>query len=184
MKTYLMKFRIPISICYLAVCIAWIWFTKPVPDSTDPSAIEAAQIGFKAPYFNLPVLDAQEISTTDLKGKAFILNFWASWCPPCKAEMPDFQHAFEEYSNSGIQIIAVNATNQDSVVDVSLFVNQYGLTFPIILDQDGSASRDYSVHSLPTTYFIDENGIIKDIVIGGPIPLSLLRIQIDQLIME
>jgi peroxiredoxin len=184
LKTYISKFRIPLTIILLAGGLAWIWFSRPSLDLITPPSIEAAQIGFKAPHFKLTSLDSQEINISDLKGTPVILNFWASWCPPCKAEMPAFQQAFEEYSGSTIQIIAVNATNQDSLVDVARFVEEHDLSFPIALDKDGSASRDYSVHSLPTTYFIDKNGVIKDIIIGGPIPLSLLRIQANQLITE
>lgn len=184
LKTYLSKFRIPLTIILLAAGLAWTWFSRPSSDSITPTSIEAAQIGFKAPDFRLTSLDSQEINFANLKGKPVILNFWASWCPPCKAEMPAFQQAFDEYPASTIQIIAVNATNQDSLVDVARFVEELDLSFPIALDKDGSASRDYSVHSLPTTYFIDKNGVIKDIIIGGPIPLSLLRIQANQLITE
>jgi len=183
-KTYLKKFRIPFSVTILVAGLAWIWFTR-LPVGSDPSSpIEAAQVGFLAPNFRLTSLDSQEIGLNDLKGKPIILNFWASWCPPCKAEMPAFQKASQEYSDTELQIIAINATSQDSLSDVKQFVDQHGITFPIPLDQTGSVSRDYLVHSLPTTYFIDQNGIITEVIIGGPIPLSLLRIQSSQLLAE
>jgi len=98
--------------------------------------------------------------------------------------MPAFQEAFNEYGGSDLQIIAINATNQDSLTDVTQFIEEYGISFPILLDLSGTVSRDYLVHSLPTTYFIDKNGVIKEIIIGGPIPLSLLRIQASQLLTE
>ncbi len=153
-------------------------------DSGPPSSMEAAQVGFSAPNFRLTSLDSQEIGLNDLKGSPIILNFWASWCPPCKAEMPAFQKASQEYSDTELQIIAINATSQDSLSEVKQFIDQHGITFPIPLDQTGSVSRDYLVHSLPTTYFIDQDGIITEVIIGGPIPLSLLRIQASQLLAE
>ena len=184
MKTYFNKHRIPLSVTILIAGLAWIWFTR-LPVGPDPSSpIEAAQVGFLAPDFTLSSLDSQEIRLANLKGKPIVLKFWASWCPPCKAEMPAFQVAFQEYSGSDLQIIAINATNQDSLTEVTQFIEEYGISFPIPLDQSGAVSRDYLVHSLPTTYFIDKNGIIKEIIVGGPIPLSLLRIQVSQLLAE
>ena len=184
LKTYLKYFRIPLSVTILVAGLAWIWFAR-FPVGPGPSSpIEAAQVGFLAPDFTLSSLYSQEIRLANLKGGPIVLNFWASWCPPCKAEMPAFQEAFQEYSGSDLQIIAINATNQDSVTEVTQFIEEYGISFPIPLDQSGAVSRDYQVHSLPTTYFIDKNGIIKEIIIGGPIPLSLLRIQISQLLAE
>jgi len=146
--------------------------------------MKAAQVGFSAPNFRLTSLDSLVIELNDLKGSPIILNFWASWCPPCKAEMPAFQKASQEFSDTEIQIIAINATSQDSLSDVREFIEHHGITFPIPLDQTGSVSKDYLVHSLPTTYFIDQFGIITEIIIGGPIPLSLLRIQANQLISD
>ncbi len=184
MKTYSNKLRIPLSVTILIAGLAWIWFSRLQVDSGRSSSMEAAQVGFSAPDFRLTGLDSQEIGLNDLKGRPIILNFWASWCPPCKAEMPAFQKASKEYSDTELQVIAINATNQDSLSDVKQFVEQHGITFPIPLDQTGSVSRDYLVHSLPTTYFIDQNGIITEVIIGGPIPLSLLRIQASQLLAE
>ncbi len=184
MKTYSNKLRIPLSVTILIAGLAWIWFSRLQVDSGRSSSMEAAQVGFSAPDFRLTGLDSQEIGLNDLKGRPIILNFWASWCPPCKAEMPAFQKASKEYSDTELQVIAINATNQDSLSDVKQFVEQHGITFPIPLDQTGSVSSDYLVHSLPTTYFIDQNGIITEVIIGGPIPLSLLRIQASQLLAE
>ncbi len=184
MKTYLNNLRFPISAAVLVAGLVWISFSRLPVDLVPDSSIEAAQVGFLAPDFKLSSLNSQEISLFNLKGKPVILNFWASWCPPCKAEMPAFEQAFQEYQGTDLQIIAINATDQDSLNDVSLFIQQFGITFPIPLDPTGSASKDYQVHSLPTTYFIDKFGVIKEIVIGGPIPISLLRIQANQLLSD
>ena len=183
MKTYLNKLRLPISIAILLAGLVWIWLSR-VPEGSRSYSLEVPQIGFSAPGFTLTSIDDQKIGLADFKGKPVILNFWASWCPPCKAEMPAFQQASLEFSDSDLQIIAINATNQDSITEVRQFIEQYGITFPIPLDLTGSVSREYLVHSLPTTYFIDKNGVIIDMIVGGPIPLSLLRIQANQLITD
>jgi len=183
MKTYLNKLRIPISIIILLIGLAWIWLSR-VPAGSSPSPFEAAQVGFSAPTFSLTSLDDQVIDLVNFKGKPMILNFWASWCPPCKAEMPSFQEASLEFSDSDLQIIAINATNQDSLTEVKQFIEMNKISFPIPLDLSGSVSSDYLIHSLPTTYFIDRNGVIIDVIIGGPIPLSLLRIQANKLITD
>lgn len=164
--------------------LAWIWLSRFPVDSIPASLVEAPQVGFSAPDFTLPDLDSQEISLSDYRGSPVILNFWASWCPPCKAEMPAFQKAFQEYAGSDLQIIAINATNQDSIAAVLSFTEEHGITIPILLDQTGFVSKEYLVHSLPTTYFIGKDGTIKEVIIGGPLPLSLLRIQANGLIMD
>ena len=184
MKTYLIKLRIPISVTLLIAGLAWIWFSRIPVESSPATPIKAAQVGFLAPDFTLNSLESQDIGLEYIKGKPIILNFWASWCPPCKAEMPAFQETFQEYGESDLQIIAINATNQDSLTEVTQFIKEYGITFPIPLDLTGTVSADYQVHSLPTTFFIDKSGVIKEILIGGPIPLSLLRIQASQLLAE
>lgn len=178
------KRNILISASILAAGLVWIWLSRIPNESKPHSSIEAPQVGFLAPDFVLSGLDYQDISLSDFKGTPVILNFWASWCPPCKAEMPSFEKAYQEFSGSGLKIIAINATSQDSIADVSFFIEEYGITFPVPLDKTGEVSNDFLVHSLPTTYFIDKDGLIREIIIGGPIPLSLLRIQADQLLAE
>lgn len=164
--------------------LAWLWFTRLGPDDQPTVAIQAPQEGFSAPSFTLQTVSGDSIALADLEGKALILNFWASWCPPCRAEMPAFQTASEEYSSTNLEIIAVNATSQDSLESVAGFLDQYLVTFPILLDTTGQVGRTYQVRSLPTTFFIDGNGVIQEILIGGPIPLPLLRVKANQLLEE
>jgi len=125
-----------------------------------------------------------EITLSDLLGYPVIINFWASWCPPCRAEMPAFQQVYEEYQDRGLIIAAVNATNQDSRSDAVDFAATNHLTFPILLDISGSASRSYNLHSLPTTVFVDREGVIQKIIIGGPIPVPLIRVEIEKLLQD
>lgn len=180
-----MKIRtiLPPIIIPLAL-LGWIWVWR-VPSSALPaSSIQAPKENFLAPDFRLEALDGSEIALADFRGKPVILNFWASWCPPCRSEMPAFQQAWQEYGDTDLVILAVNATNQDSLTDVITFVDQYQLAFPVLLDIKGAAASSYQIRSLPTTYLINRDGLIVKTLIGGPIPLSLLRVQADQLLQE
>jgi peroxiredoxin len=145
---------------------------------------QAPQVGFSAPGFALQSMDSNTVNLSDLDGIPLIINFWASWCPPCRAEMPDFEQASREFSSSELQILTVNATNQDSIPNIERFIAEHGLSIPVLLDTNGEISVIYQVHSLPTTFFINSSGVISRIIIGGPIPLSLLRIEANQLIKE
>ncbi len=162
---------------WLLVLAALVWTTAR---RTDPAVLvqgrpPAPQVGFQAPDFTLTTLDGQTLTLSELRGRPVILNFWASWCPPCKAEMPAMQRVYEDYQAQGLHIVAVNSTTTDPLPNVQAFVDQYGLTFPIPLDQEGRVFAAYRVYSLPTTFFIDAQGVIQDIVIGGPMAEALLR---------
>jgi cytochrome c biogenesis protein CcmG/thiol:disulfide interchange protein DsbE len=163
---------------------AWVWISRLPPGQESQSAIQAPQSGFTAPDFALETHSGDQLELKDLRGKAVILNFWASWCPPCRAEMPAFQQAADEFSDKDLIVLGVNATSQDSLTDVEIFISDHQLEFPILLDVQGQISRVYQIHSLPTTYFIDQEGVIKKVIVGGPIPLSLLRIEISHLLQE
>jgi peroxiredoxin len=119
--------------------------------------------GVKAPDFELKMLDGKNIKLSELQGKKVILNFWATWCPPCKAEMPEMQKYFEE-NPKDVVILAVNI---DPQLDVQAFVDEMGITFPIPLDEEDTVNSIYQVISIPTTYFIDTKGIIQYKHIGA-----------------
>ncbi|MBD8032488.1 MULTISPECIES: peroxiredoxin family protein [Solibacillus] len=119
----------------------------------------------KATDFTLQALDHQQHSLSNSQGKWTIVNFWASWCEPCKMEAPHLQRIYEEY-NDQLEILAVNMTKKDTPKDVQEFVNRYGLTFPVLLDEQGDVSMTYGAFTIPTTIFIDEKGNIKHEFVG------------------
>ena len=96
--------------------------------------------------------------------------------------MPAMQRAFLDYQETGTIILAVNSTSQDSVAAVKTFIDQYGVLIPVLLDKEGDVASLYQVTSLPTTYFIDKSGIIREVVIGGPMSEALLRTRIEKLL--
>ena len=110
-----------------------------------------------APDFTVYDADGKPVKLSDMKGKPVVLNFWASWCPPCKAEMPDFQETYEEMGGR-INFLMVNATGSETLAEAKAFIESSGYTFPVLYDTKDSASMAYGVSSLPTTYFIDAQG--------------------------
>ena len=116
-------------------------------------------IGSKAPDFTLQGYDGEAISLSAID-KPVMLNFWASWCPPCKAEMPHMKNFYEKNKDE-VEIVAVNMMHQESSEqDMMKFYKEYGLNFPVPIDEDGMVSTTYQVVSIPTSYFIDSEGII------------------------
>lgn len=172
------------SLFILLLSAGWMIFTtRNAPQGTQ-GRIPAPQPGFLAPDLSLATLDGGSMRLSDLRGKPVLLNFWASWCAPCKAEMPAMQRVFTEYQDAGLTILAVNATHQDTLAAASAFVAERGLTFPILTDVDGSTGALYQVRALPTTFFIDADGNIVDMIIGGPMSEALLRAEIQDLLDE
>lgn len=111
-----------------------------------------------APDFTVYTGDGTPVKLSDFRGKPVVLNFWASWCPPCKAEMPDFDAAYQKYPQ--VQFLMVNATDgsRETVETAQAHVAEQGYSFPVFFDTELSASIAYQATALPCTYFIDENG--------------------------
>lgn len=123
------------------------------------------EIGQKAPNFELMSLDGETFKLSDYTGQMVMLNFWASWCPPCRVEMPHMETYYQEFKEEhNIEILAVNMTtlergNKDKVPE---FVDKHGLTFPILMDEKGDVKDLYDVMVYPTTYIVNAKGIITD----------------------
>lgn len=125
------------------------------------------QKGNLAPDFELRSIDGQAIKLSNLRGKKVILNVWATWCPPCRQEMPDMEKFYIEHSNEGTEIVAVNLTKEEKRrEDVPAFIKEFGLTFPVLLDEDSEVARMYEVVSIPTSYIIDSQGVIRQKILG------------------
>ena len=112
-----------------------------------------------APDFTVYDLDGNEVHLSDYIGKSVVLNFWASWCSPCKMEMPDFNEKYLEIGEE-VQFLIINMTDgsRETVETASAFIAEQGYSFPVFYDTDQDAAATYGVYSLPTTYFIDEEG--------------------------
>lgn len=163
---------------------AWIVATRPVEGAVTGGAIPSPRAGFAAPEVELESLDGGRVRLSDLRGQVVVLNVWASWCPPCRAEMPALQALHEQRGGDGVVVLGVNSTIQDSEQAVRDFSSEYALTFPIGLDRDGQATRLYQVRALPSTFFIDRQGIIRRVVVGGPLDPSVLETTVLDLLGE
>ncbi len=166
----------------LTLGLAWIFVSADRSGDSTNGSIPAPRAGFLAPDFALETLDGGTVRLSDLRGQAVVVNLWTTWCPPCKAEMPALQKVYEEYQARGLVILAVNSTVQDDPKAIPAFVEQYGLTFPILLDRNNEAGRLYQLRSLPSTFFIRRDGIIHEVVIGGPMAEALLRTRIENIL--
>ncbi|ULM99240.1 redoxin domain-containing protein [Peribacillus frigoritolerans] len=132
----------------------------------EKDALGGLKIGAKAPNFSLKTLDGKQVELSDYEGKKVMLNFWATWCPPCKKEMPDM----EKYTQQAGDDVVVLAVNIDPENDVQAFVEDNGITFTIPLDSQSAknpVNERYKILSIPTTYFIDKKGIIRNMVISA-----------------
>jgi thiol-disulfide isomerase/thioredoxin len=126
-----------------------------------------AEVGLTAPDFTLEDLGGNAIKLSDLRGQAVMLNFWASWCSPCKEEMPDLEAVFQQYKGK-VRILTVNLTNTERSIDeVEKFLADNGYKMPVALDKRGEVATTYLVRGIPTSFFIDSKGIIRLIVPGS-----------------
>ncbi len=123
--------------------------------------------GHQAPDFVLTDLQGHTLKLSDLRGKAVVLNFWATWCPPCKQEIPWFVDLQKRYGPQGLQIIGVNM-DDGGQQDVEKFVAENSINYPILLGQEKVAEAYGGIDYLPTTFYIDRNGVVIDRVFGQP----------------
>lgn len=119
----------------------------------------AAKIGEPAPDFTLPTPEGESITLSDFRGRPVLINFWATWCPPCKIEMPDIEALYQKYKDRGFTVIAVD--QQESPAAVQQYFQEMGLSFLPVIDSTGEIFNLYRVVALPTSYFIDAEGIVR-----------------------
>ena len=146
-----------------------------------PGMAVEAKVGSLAPDFLLATLDGGELRLSDLRGKAVIVNLWATWCAPCRKEMPQFVAAYDRYKDEGLEVVAVNVQESPSIIRP--FADDFGMKFPVVLDKRGSVSDSYRLIGLPMTYFIDREGVIRS-VFQGPFLEQLRGTQVQGAIEE
>lgn len=181
-KTMQKTQRIILYILVLISGASWIVVSMDKTGASTSGNIPAPQAGFAAPNFTLNTPDGTSFTLADLRGSAVLVNLWATWCPPCRAEMPAIEKMYQEYKEQGFVVLAVNMTYQDDPFAVVPFVQEYGLTFPILLEETGDVASAYQLRSLPSSYFINRDGVITEVVIGGPMSEALLRTRIEEIL--
>ena len=135
---------------------------------TGAQAVElepAPTVGRMAPDFILKDLDGNSVRLSDLRGKVVFINFWATWCPPCRAEMPEIEAVHQEYKDKGVVVLGVDISEPASTV--RQYIQKGGFSWTIVLDSTGEVARNYQIAAIPTSFFIDGEGIIRAVNIGA-----------------
>lgn len=129
---------------------------------------EGLALGETAPDFELETLEGETAKLSDYRGKKVILNFWTTWCPPCRAEMPHMQDYYDQKAKEdNVEILAVNLTTADHGMEkITSFVSEYGLAFPILLDAEGDMGAVYQAVTIPTSYILDTEGRVQNKFVG------------------
>lgn len=139
------------------------------PEQDEPIEMEKDEVGLErgqlAPDFEITTLDGDVVNLSDFRGERVLLNFWASWCGPCRAEMPDMQKFHED---TDVELLAVNLTetesNKDNITD---FLDEFGITFTVLLDENSKVSTIYNIKPIPTTFLINSDGTIHNKAFGA-----------------
>ena len=157
--------------------------TPPFATLQSRSGVSSAPVpavGVSAPDFTLKTLDGSQVSLSQFRGQPVLINFWASWCPPCRQEMPELVRAYEYHKADGFVILGIDLTFLDSISDVQVFVKEFKMTFPVLLDEAGEVTNNlYNPLGLPTSIFVDRKGTITRIQIG-----AMTGQQIDEFVGE
>lgn len=152
-----------LKLSVLQIIIALLGSTALFAVPPSPWEIEGLT-GKKAPDFTLKDINNRPFNLSSLRGKVVILNFWASWCPPCRAEMPSLNNLYREFRNKGLEVVAISTDRFDSAVKDYISKNPLNIT--VLIDSDNRVSRQFKVFSIPTTFLIDRNGIIIERYLG------------------
>jgi len=149
----------------LVITLASVLTSGLVMAGCSPSSAQGVEVGNLAPDFQLPNLDGQTVSLSNLQGKPVLINFWATWCSPCRGEMPYIQEIYEEWSDKGLVVLTINIGESPSQVEK--FMESQQLSLPVLLDTKQATAREYNIVGIPTTFFIDKDGIIQEKIIGA-----------------
>ncbi len=149
----------------LTLLILVIFSSPTSPSETAESAV--IRTGIPAPDFILTDMNGTDYAINEQRGRWVILNFWATWCPPCRAELPELSDFYRVMEEEEVRFLGINlTTSEKNPSDIPGFIIEHNIDFPVLLDSSGSVSRLYSIQSIPTTIIIDPGGIIRDIKTG------------------
>ena len=147
-----------VGLAILALAFGVVWLQS--------SKYEPLTVGMPAPDFHLPDLEGKTRQLSDYRGKVVFLNFWATWCKPCKEEMPSMEILWENFKTEDFVMLGVSMDRVTTKKDIPSFIESMSLTFPILMDSWGQTDMRYKLMGVPETYIIDQNGILREKVIG------------------
>lgn len=176
MQAWLNRMLIPIVVI---AGLTWTWVSRPNANSGADQNTPAEAM---APPLELPMLDGRPVNLAQLRGKVVVLNFWATWCPPCRAEMAELNATHHALGDRGLMVLGVNQAQDSNTVQQ--FMKEQNLSFPIALDQRGEVSQRYRVIALPTTFIIDRAGHIREVIHGGALTRPLIESKVNALLSE
>lgn len=145
----------------LVVLAGWI---LPACDKKEEPQVLVAEVGRQAPDFSLSDLNGKVWKLSDLRGKVVFVNFWATWCQPCREEMPSMEALHRDMQGSPFQMLAI--LSSDTAANAEMLAKMVGATFPILLDSDGTVSSAYGLTGVPETYIIDPEGVLREKFLG------------------
>ena len=165
------KNSIILAIVFVGILVAAIIAYGRFSENISPESVssEIPSAGFaEAPDFTFLDIEGKEISLSDFRGKPVVLNFWASWCPPCKSEMPEFDKVFTELGNEvKFVMLALTDGQRETIESASSYAEGQGFSFPVYFDAFQEGAYSFGINSIPTTFFIDKDGNILDGAIGA-----------------
>jgi cytochrome c biogenesis protein CcmG/thiol:disulfide interchange protein DsbE len=147
-----------VSIVILAVTFGIVWLQS--------AKYEPLTVGKEAPDFALPNLEDKNVRLSDYRGKVVFLNFWATWCKPCREEMPSMDVLYKNFEREGFVVLAVSIDRVTTKKDIPPFISSMNLTFPVLVDSWGQTDKRYKLMGVPETYIIDQHGILREKIIG------------------
>jgi len=142
------------------------------------------KVGEAPPNFTLKDVDGKTYTLSDLKGKPVIVNFWATWCAPCKFEMPHFEKTYQKYKDQGLVILAVDIKTDNGEQAVRKYISELGMSFPILMDGTGQTEQDYRVRAYPTTYFIGRDGKLREVRRGAFLTPEQISLSVDKIMQQ
>jgi thiol-disulfide isomerase/thioredoxin len=166
------------------MAVVWLFYAGGLESITSmvrpaPKPVTTADIGQAAPGLRLPLVGGGEMDLESFRGRPVVLNFWATWCEPCRAEMPALERAQQQYRAEGLAVIGVDMQEGDA--EIQAFLEQVGVTFPSLVDRTGEVTRQWRATGLPTTFMIDRQGIIRDVRVG-PLTDEMLAERLTKLL--
>lgn len=152
------------AILFFIALVGGVWINT-TRFATDTTASVAPRVNFTMPAFKLVTLNGNLLASEDLRGKIVILNFWATWCPPCRSEMPLLQTIAQEQAANNVVVVAIDVGEDRGTV--AQYAQDLGLTFPILLDEQASIPEIFQVNAMPTSFFVDRAGVIRAAYLGA-----------------
>lgn len=177
-KTYKLLIIFAIVGLVLALVAAGLLLTQGNRENETPSK-PSSNVKEPSPNFTLNLLDGGNFNSSDYKGKPVLINFFASWCLPCREEMPVLEKIVHEYKPKGVVFLGIAV--DDTEEKMKDFIAKYGVTFPVGLDKTATIQKSFGIYGIPTTYFIDKQGVINYFH-SGAVTEELLQHELDKLL--